>query len=155
METKREKGYRLEVKLQSNEFTDYTDAIGFFETDSEPQQYLTIGDLAETNGWNLVGEKDSVIYDRPNTVYYPSGEEGAPEALPTTYVDLVLYDKAGEFERKKYTIFTLLGDVGGFNAAITILPAFIMSYYSERMFQKSLSGETPIRRPRKKPKLFD
>ncbi len=38
-------------------------------------------------------------------------------------------------ERSKYTVFVLLGDVGGFNGAIMILPAYLMSFYSEKMYQ--------------------
>ena len=36
---------------------------------------------------------DSVIPDRLNTVYYPNGEDGEPEALPTAYVDLMLHNQ--------------------------------------------------------------
>ena len=38
------------------------------------------------------------------------------------------------YERSVYTFFTLIGDVGGFNSAIVILPTFIMSIYSEHMY---------------------
>ena len=42
------------------------------------------------------------------------------------------------YERSVYTFFTLIGDVGGFNGAIVILPTFLMAMYSERMYQGSI-----------------
>ncbi len=44
-----------------------------------------------------------------------------------------------------YTIFTLLGDIGGFNGAIMIFPAYLMSFYSSRMYQNEISEELPVR----------
>ena len=55
-------------------------------------------------------------------------------------------------ERATYTFFTVLGDVGGFNGAIVIFPAYIMSYYSQQMYNKSVAAETPIRRPKRRNK---
>ena len=48
-------------------------------------------------------------------------------------------------ERSVYTFFTLIGDLGGFNAAIIILPAFVMSLYSKLMFQSSVQEEITTR----------
>ena len=50
------------------------------------------------------------------------------------------------YERRVYTFFKLIGDVGGFNGAIIILPTFLMAIYSERMYQGSLQEEIPARR---------
>jgi len=55
-------------------------------------------------------------------------------------------------ERAAYTFFTVLGDLGGFNGAIVIFPAYIMSYYSQQMYNKSVAAETPIRRAAKRNK---
>ena len=55
-------------------------------------------------------------------------------------------------ERTKYTFFTLLKDVGGFNGAIMIFPAFLMSFYSAKMYQQAVAGQTPIRRPQRRNK---
>ena len=57
-----------------------------------------------------------------------------------------LDDKIIKMEREAYTLFTLIGDVGGFNGAIIILPAYLMSLYSERMFQSALAKEVPVRK---------
>ena len=42
------------------------------------------------------------------------------------------------YERSVYTFFTLIGDVGGFNGAIIILPTFVMAIYSKRMYKGSI-----------------
>ena len=49
-------------------------------------------------------------------------------------------------ERKSYTFMTLIGDVGGFNGAIILFPAFIMSIYSSHMFSSSLYSSLPVKR---------
>ena len=41
---------------------------------------------------------------------------------------------------------TLIGDFGGFNGAIMLIPTLIMSSYSKSMFESSLEQEIPIRR---------
>ena len=38
------------------------------------------------------------------------------------------------YERSVYTFFTLIGDVGGFNGAIVILPTFLVALYNQRMY---------------------
>ncbi len=65
-------------------------------------------------------------------------------------VNLELANKMMTAERSKYTLFILLGDVGGFNGAIMILPAYLMSFYSEKMDNQAVAGQTPIRRPTNK-----
>ena len=50
-----------------------------------------------------------------------------------------------EYSRTAYTFFILLGDVGGFNGAIIIFPAFVFSFYSASMYEKSLSQGTLVR----------
>ena len=49
-----------------------------------------------------------------------------------------LDEKKETFERQAYTWFTLIGDVGGFNSAIAIIPTFLISFYSDRMFKSSI-----------------
>ena len=56
------------------------------------------------------------------------------------------------YERSVYTFFTLIGDVGGLNGAIVILPTFLMAIYSERMFQGSIQEEIPARKIKQKEK---
>ena len=57
-----------------------------------------------------------------------------------TTISIILRLSANKYiyERSVYTFFALLGDVGGFNGAIIILPTFVMAIYSERMYQGSI-----------------
>ena len=69
-----------------------------------------------------------------------------------TTISIVLRLSANKYiyERSVYTFFALLGDVGGFNGAIIILPTFVMAIYSERMYQGSIQEQIPARKLRKK-----
>ena len=46
-----------------------------------------------------------------------------------------LADTRYKYERAPYTFFVLLGDFGGFQGAIIMLPGYLMSLYTSRMFQ--------------------
>ena len=37
----------------------------------------------------------------------------------------------------------MLGDIGGFNSAVMIFPAYLMSIYADRMYKKAITEETP------------
>ena len=52
-------------------------------------------------------------------------------------------------ERNAYTLFTLLGDVGGFNGAIIIFPTYLMSWYASRMFVSSIAADMPMKKKKK------
>ena len=69
-------------------------------------------------------------------------------AATSTQVEirLTLSNLKYQYERSVYTFFTLIGDVGGFNGAIVILPTFIMTIYSERMFKSAISEDIPTRK---------
>ena len=60
-----------------------------------------------------------------------------------------LSEKKMTAERSPYTFFILLGDVGGFNGAILIFPAYFMSFYSSSMYQQTVAGRTAIQKPSK------
>lgn len=64
--------------------------------------------------------------------------------------DLILSDKRFYYARSRYTLFMLLGDWGGFNAAIIMLPYYFMQFYSERMFKSSLTQGAAIRSAKQK-----
>ena len=53
-------------------------------------------------------------------------------------VEFLLSENKYVYERSVYTFFSMIGDVGGFNGAIVILPTFLMTIYSERMYQGSI-----------------
>ena len=44
----------------------------------------------------------------------------------------------------------MLGDVGGFNGAIIILPAYLMAKYSESKYQASIQQEIPSRKTKQR-----
>ena len=67
-------------------------------------------------------------------------------------MSLSLSSRVVKMERKQYTIFMLLSDLGGFNGAIIIFPSYIMSFYSERQYKSSVASQTPIRKIRGKKK---
>ena len=43
----------------------------------------------------------------------------------------------------------MLGDLGGFNSAIILLPSYIMSFYSSRMYEQSVFNEVPKKKKAK------
>ena len=48
-------------------------------------------------------------------------------------------------ERQVYTFMTLVGDVGGFNGAVIVFPAVLLSFFSERMFHKAIAEDMPMK----------
>ena len=46
-------------------------------------------------------------------------------------------------ERQVYTYFYLIGDIGGFNAAVVLFPAYLMHFYSQQMFKSQILKEMP------------
>ena len=61
-----------------------------------------------------------------------------------------LSDIKRTYERKAYTFMTLIGDVGGFNSAVFIFPAFLLSWYNKKMFTASLYEELPVKKKKSK-----
>ena len=51
-----------------------------------------------------------------------------------------------------YTLLTLIGDIGGFQGAIFMIPAFLMSFYTPKMFEASLLSEITVKKPKKQGK---
>lgn len=77
----------------------------------------------------------------PTDVMYPTLKKVAP----STSLTIDLSDITFNYARSKYTVFALLGDFGGFNGAIVMVPAFLMSFYAPSSFQQSLVSKTPTR----------
>ena len=92
----------MTYKLALNEYTDNNDSFGFLSSASEPYSFMSV--------------------DSQENRLDPS-----PDFLPHFQVRLELADIKYEKERQVYTFFTMIGDIGGFNGAITILPAFLMA----------------------------
>ena len=115
-----------------NYFVDETDTVGMFQQDYEPVQWLSVQDYSA-----------NYRPSSPNNPQYQNSKTG--QLLPEVEVTIVLGDTMNEYSRTAYTFFILLGDVGGFNGAIIIFPAFVFSFYSESMYEKSLSNGTLVR----------
>ena len=112
--------------LSVNNFYDYSDQVGLFEQDFEPYTYLTID----------TRDKEKV----PKT---------SEDDIPTLIIEFMLSEQFSERERTAYTFMTLIGDIGGFNSAIILLPSFIMSIYSSHVYKRYIQMEIPIRKKTK------
>ena len=66
-----------------------------------------------------------------------------------SHVQFKLSNKQNTYERQSYTLFQLLGDIGGFNGAVIIVPSILMRSFSGLMFQHSIAKQVPIRKARK------
>ena len=62
--------------------------------------------------------------------------------LPKLEIEMVLSDKLYKFERARYNLLMLAGDLGGFNSAMTLIPSFILSFYTPVMLQGSIASKT-------------
>ena len=69
--------------------------------------------------------------------------------MPSIQVELILDEKKWSHGREAYTLFTMIGDIGGFNSAITIFPSIVMGWYSSRMFQASMYQDVNIKKKQK------
>ena len=92
----------MTYKLALNEYTDNNDSFGFLSSANEPYSFMSVDSL----------EKQIDISTDP---------------WPHFEIRLELADVKYESERQVYTFFTLIGDIGGFNGAIIILPAYLMA----------------------------
>ena len=45
-----------------------------------------------------------------------------------------------------YTLMTLLGDFGGFNGSMVMIPTFLMSYISSIMYKLAITVDMPIKK---------
>ena len=61
-------------------------------------------------------------------------------------INIALSDTKYMSERQVYTIFVMIGVIGGFNALVTILPAFILAQYNSCMYTSSIQEEIQRRR---------
>ena len=92
----------MTYKLAMNEYTDNSDYFGFLSSAREPYSFMSVDSL----------EKHV---------------DDSPDAWPHFQILLELAEIKYESERQVYTFFTMIGDIGGFNGAIIILPAFLMA----------------------------
>ena len=62
---------------------------------------------------------------------------------------LSLSDISKSYEREVYTLMAALGDFGGFNDGVLILPALLMQFYAQNMYLRHLFGILPIKSGKK------
>ena len=126
--------------LAPNEFTDYTDSLGLFGTDPEPQKFFSVERYEEqfvpfTTSLEGLG----VRYNQDSSL-----------VLPKLDIEFVLSNKLHKFERTRYNLMMLVGDLGGFNSAVALIPSFLLSFYTPKMLQKSIASKTPVELPRQR-----
>ena len=105
--------------MAPNEFTSIEDYIGLFDSEPEPVTFFSIEEAGPAT--NKMPIKNSEVLRQPRGI-----------------VELVLSTQKYEHECKVYTLLILIGDIGGFQGAILMIPAFFLSFYSPKMFEKSL-----------------
>ena len=63
---------------------------------------------------------------------------------------MLMSDVKQVYQRKAYTLLTLLGDYGGFNGAVVFLLSFLMTTYSANMYEAAVASglkyQTKIKR---------
>ena len=109
-----------EIVFDVNEFYDSNDPVGFLP--SEPDTFTF---LSKTSSKTVVQSDDT--------------------GLPRIEWTMRLGDNKKEISRQVYTIFTLIGDVGGFNSAIILIAAPLMSFYSNHIYKQSIQAEIPVK----------
>ena len=60
-----------------------------------------------------------------------------------------LSDVSKTYQRDVYTFMEALGDFGGFNDGVVIIPALFMQIYSSKMYLQSLFSLLPIKQMKK------
>ena len=108
-----------------NEFTNNDDSLGFLSSENDPYTFMSVDSLEKIGGDD---------YD---------------DDLPHIEFRLELSNTLYESERQVYTVFTMIGDIGGFNGAIIILPSFLLAQYSGAMYTSAIQEEIPSRKEKK------
>ena len=70
--------------------------------------------------------------------------------MPAAELNFLLSDIKRTYERKAYTFMTLISDIGGFNGAVFLFPAFLLSWYNKKMLTASLYEELPLKKKKSK-----
>ena len=97
-----ERHEKIELHLSPNEFEDNDDWLGIMDTDIPAQEFLTIEKY--TRSTEPMTDKHYL------NVKFPISQT----SMPTTQLYFELSDLRFIYARTKYSLFTLLGDFGGF-----------------------------------------
>ena len=122
-----------EFYLGPNEFLNVDDTVGLFAQDVDPETFFSTESIQYSESTN-------------NLPSYPESWQ----FLPNASVRFQLSDIKRTSERSAYTFMILIGDIGGFNGAVFIFPAFFLSWYNQKMFTSSLYEELPVKKKKTK-----
>ena len=109
-------GTKIVFDLSPNEFIDDQDRLGLIFSDPEPVEFLAVQSPKELD-------------DFPN----PSS------------IKIQLSNLMKQQYRYSYSLMALGGDIGGLYGAVVALPGLILSFYTVRMFHKSVSADLPVK----------
>ena len=107
---------RVIFDLSPNEFYDNQDKLGLIFSEPEPIEFLAVQSPREIDDY----ENESSIK-----------------------IQLSNFKK--QQYRISYSLMALGGDIGGLYGAIVALPGLVLSFYTVRMFHKSVSADLPVK----------
>ena len=105
----------IQYKLAPNEFSDKNQFIGLFSGVDRLLNFFTVEGKESTQVDGYIG----------------------------VYIDFKLASIQRLHRRKFYTLFELLGDFGGFNEAVFLLPKIFMVAYAQAIYQSTIFSEIP------------
>ena len=125
----------MTVEISQNTFEEDKDQLGLLPSDPEESQFFSEEKVTS-----------AVIAKTTESVF----KDGERAVISDFKIEIRLSDRTNSYERSAYNFLTLIGDIGGFNGAIIILPTYLMSFYSSRMYQASVYSEMPVRSRKKR-----
>ena len=116
----------ITYNLDQNELTLHDGAIGIFQSEPDPITFLTT----------------ATIDKETNTKAPKVGKDG--RSYPRFEIYVQMTNKKLLHKRQVYTLFNILEDFGGFSGSIIMVFKFLMSFYTKRVYQDSISQELPV-----------
>ena len=110
-----------QIELSVNKFEDRSDYLGLIQSEPEPYQFFNLEKVT-----NDLESRLSKYFREKKTNF------------PFTFV---LSDIEKTYEREVYSFMAALGDFGGFNDGVILIPAILMSIYTQKLFLQELFGQ--------------
>ena len=98
------------LELGINEFYDNSDSLGLFDSEPDPETFLSI-----------------------------EREERSAKKQAVGKLTFNLSDRRWKHERQYYSLMTLAGDLGGFIGTVFWIPQIFMSFFSSYMYKWAIS----------------
>ena len=114
------------IELSTNTLYNYDDHFGLIKTEPEPKTFFNIE--KNIDGGSRLLETLNLKRELFNWAIFS------------------LSDVEKTYEREVYSFMQALGDFGGFNDGIVIIPAILMSIYSQKMYLRELFSFLPVKR---------